>query len=73
VPAPPERPVGPDGWKTRQGTPSDRLVDVVWAPIPTDPGLYRLRFEVRAKGVLLAILDSLPFPYCRVASCGASE
>jgi hypothetical protein len=68
----PDQPANPSGWTTRQGTPSDRLIYAVWAPIPTDEGRYRLRFELRAKGVLLAIRNSPPFDYCREPSCGAS-
>ena len=64
---------GGAGWKTRSGTPSDRLIYLVWEQIPTQPGRYKLRFELRAKGVLLAIVDSGAFDYCRDATCGAVE
>jgi hypothetical protein len=64
---------GGAGWKTRSGTPSDRLIYLVWEQIPTQPGRYKLRFELRAKGVLLAIADSGAFDYCRHSNCGALE
>lgn len=55
--------------QTRSGTPSDVLVVPVWIQPPVDPGRYYLRFELRAKGVLLAIADSPPFPHCPQDGC----
>jgi hypothetical protein len=53
------------------GTTSDRYVVPVWVQPPTDKGTYFLRFELRAKGVLLAIANSPSFPNCASAGCGA--
>jgi hypothetical protein len=56
----------------RSSTPSDTIVVPAWVQPPTDRGKYFLRFELSAKGVLLAIADSPPFDYCHSTGCGAA-
>jgi hypothetical protein len=53
------------------GTTSDRYVIPVWVQAPTEKGRYLVRFELTARGVLLAIADSPTFQYCRAKGCGA--
>jgi len=62
--------VAPTHYMIRYGTPSDRFLTPVWTTLPTDPGKYFLRFELRARGVLLAIANSPPFGWCHEAGCG---
>ena len=56
----------------KYGTPSDRFLTPVWTQLPTGRGRYFLRFELRARGVLLAIANSPPFGGCHDKGCGAS-
>jgi hypothetical protein len=56
--------------RVKQGTPSDRLITPMWVQLPTDKGRYFVRFELRARGVMLAIANTPTFPYCKVAGCG---
>jgi hypothetical protein len=58
--------------RVRSSTPSDTIVVPAWVQPPPDAGRYFVRFELRAKGVLLAIADSPSFPNCRSTGCGAS-
>jgi len=58
--------------RARASTPSDTIVVPVWVQPPPDAGRYFLRFELAAKGVLLAVADSPSFPNCRSRGCGAS-
>src|SRR5687768_6506936 len=55
------------------GTTSDRFIVPLWVQPPVDEGQFVVRFQFRAKGVLLALLDSPPFGPCRQRSCGAPE
>jgi hypothetical protein len=48
------------------GTTSDRYVIPVWVQAPRDTGTYFVRFELEARGVLLAIANSHSFPNCTV-------
>lgn len=52
-------------------TPNDRIIVRVWYQPPVDKGEYFLRFELSARGVLLAIADSPRFPHCADLRCGA--
>jgi hypothetical protein len=56
----------------RASTPSDTIVVPAWVQPPTDRGKYFLRFELSAKGALLAIADSPQFVYCHSTGCGAA-
>lgn len=55
------------------GTTSDRYVIPVWVKAPRDRGTYFVRFELKARGVLLAIANSHSFPNCRVHCVAPSK
>ena len=55
-----DEPTDGAGWKTRSGTPSDRLIYLVWEQIPTQKGRYKLRFELRQSFIDEVIADVLP-------------
>jgi hypothetical protein len=44
----------------------------IWYQPPVEKGPYRLRFELYARGVLLALADSPTFAACNERSCGAA-
>jgi hypothetical protein len=55
----------------KYGTTSDRFLTPVWVQPPRDEGAYFVRFELRARGILLAITDSPRFSNCHDKGCGA--